>query len=245
MITKTNIQTILNKDQFSHEEIEDLQELIAKYPYFHLARALYLKILKSSNSYKYNGVLKETAAYTCDRSVLFDYITSKDLKNSSVAKEKLKLKAVISSTKTMHKQSKVANALKLGAPLAFSKDENFSFEQWLQLTQTKEIQRKPKEKEAITEKVINTSNATIIDNFIHNNPKITRPIKGANVHYKIEENQRNEHQLMTETLAKVYLEQKKYESAIKSYKILSLKYPEKSGFFADQIKRIKILQNNK
>ena len=48
---------------------------------------------------------------------------------------------------------------------------------------------------------------------------------------------------MTETLAKVYLEQNKYENAIKAYKILSLKYPEKSGFFADQIKRIRTLQN--
>ncbi len=51
--------------------------------------------------------------------------------------------------------------------------------------------------------------------------------------------------LMTETLAKVYLAQKKYENAIQAYRILSLKYPEKSGFFADQIKRIQILQKNK
>jgi hypothetical protein len=50
--------------------------------------------------------------------------------------------------------------------------------------------------------------------------------------------------LMTETLAKVYLAQKKYENAIQAYRILSLKYPEKSGFFADQIKRIQILQKN-
>ena len=49
---------------------------------------------------------------------------------------------------------------------------------------------------------------------------------------------------MTETLARVYLEQKKYNNAIKAYKILSLKYPEKSGYFADQIKAIKKIQNN-
>jgi hypothetical protein len=52
---------------------------------------------------------------------------------------------------------------------------------------------------------------------------------------------------MTETLARIYLEQKNYEKAIQSYKILSLKYPEKSGFFADQIQAIKEIQeqNNK
>jgi hypothetical protein len=43
---------------------------------------------------------------------------------------------------------------------------------------------------------------------------------------------------MTETLAKLYLSQKNYEKAIQSYKILSLKFPEKNGYFADQIKKI-------
>jgi hypothetical protein len=48
--------------------------------------------------------------------------------------------------------------------------------------------------------------------------------------------------LMTETLAHVYVEQKKYEKAITAFTILSLKYPEKSSFFALQIEAIKKLQ---
>ena len=44
---------------------------------------------------------------------------------------------------------------------------------------------------------------------------------------------------MTETLAKVYLAQNNYKKAIQAYRILSLKYPEKSGFFADRISAIK------
>ena len=49
---------------------------------------------------------------------------------------------------------------------------------------------------------------------------------------------------MTETLAKVYLEQKKYSKAIQAYEILILKYPEKSSFFAHRILDIKNLQQN-
>ena len=49
---------------------------------------------------------------------------------------------------------------------------------------------------------------------------------------------------MTETLARVYLEQKKYSKAIQAYEILILKYPEKSSFFADRISDIKIVQQN-
>ena len=44
---------------------------------------------------------------------------------------------------------------------------------------------------------------------------------------------------MTETLAKVYVKQEKYKEAMKAYKILSLKYPEKISLFANQIKELK------
>ena len=54
---------------------------------------------------------------------------------------------------------------------------------------------------------------------------------------------RNE--LMTETLARVYLEQGKYKKAIQAYRILILKYPEKSSFFADQIKAVEKLREDK
>jgi hypothetical protein len=52
-------------------------------------------------------------------------------------------------------------------------------------------------------------------------------------------------ELMTETLAKVFVKQNKYDNAIQAYQILSLKYPEKNSFFADQIKEIKRLQKLK
>jgi hypothetical protein len=45
--------------------------------------------------------------------------------------------------------------------------------------------------------------------------------------------------LMTETLAEVYVKQGKLKKAKKAYEILALKYPEKSSFFANQIKKIK------
>jgi hypothetical protein len=50
---------------------------------------------------------------------------------------------------------------------------------------------------------------------------------------------------MTETLAKIYFKQNKFEEAIRAYEILSLKYPEKISLFADQIKTIKNSLKNK
>ncbi|WP_290831987.1 tetratricopeptide repeat protein, partial [Flavobacterium sp.] len=79
--------------------------------------------------------------------------------------------------------------------------------------------------------------------FIENNPKIP-PIKKENSSFTVQPVIEDKSYLMTETLARVYLEQKKYTKAIQAYEILILKYPEKSSFFADRILDIKKLQQN-
>ncbi len=45
-------------------------------------------------------------------------------------------------------------------------------------------------------------------------------------------------ELITETLAMIYFEQKKYDKALDAFKKLSLKYPEKSIYFAARIEEI-------
>jgi len=137
--------------------------------------------------------------------------------------------------------------LNIGKPLDFSVNEKHSFQEWLQLSRIEPIVR---EKE-----IINNSESTIlddekkkkaqlIDKFIESSPKIP-PIKhSATSSNYLESNSADTSYLMTETLARVYLEQKKYQKAIQAYEILILKYPEKSSFFANHISDIKILQQN-
>ena len=123
----------------------------------------------------------------------------------------------------------------IGKPLNFESNESHSFSEWLQLGTISPIKREESKSEKATK-------FDIIDKFIASNPKI-KPIKKESVNSPISEPVATEYSsLMTETLAKVYLEQKKYENAKKAYRILSLKYPEKSSFFADRIKAIEFLE---
>ena len=83
----------------------------------------------------------------------------------------------------------------------------------------------------------------LIDKFIKNSPKINID-KEYKSDIEIITESKIKDDLITETLAKIYIDQKKYNKAIKAYSILSLKYPKKSSFFADQIERIKNLKKN-
>lgn len=51
-------------------------------------------------------------------------------------------------------------------------------------------------------------------------------------------------ELITETLANIYFQQKNYTKAIESFEKLSLKFPEKSIYFASRIKEIEVIKNN-
>ena len=231
MNTKSFTELLKSPQNINSDSSAYLASIIDEYPYFQAAKAIHLKSLKNNESFKYNSELKKTAAYTTDRTVLFDFITSEVF-----TEEKVEVRDVhqqITERITIEKPILIKEELEIGKPLSFTKTETHSFNQWLQLSTHKKI---------IREENKQLNKTDIIDQFIKQNPKISKVSKDGDKK-EIHIIEKQDSYLMTETLAKVYLEQKKYENAIKAYEILSLKYPEKSGFFADQIKRIRILQN--
>jgi hypothetical protein len=136
--------------------------------------------------------------------------------------------------------------LEMGKPLDFSSNEKHSFQEWLQLSRIQPINRDSEDKKQATSSINETQKKKLelIDKFIETNPKIPAVKQGASTLSTFDLNKEDHSMLMTETLAKVYLEQKKYQKAIQAYEILILKYPEKISFFADRISDIKILQQN-
>ena len=144
-------------------------------------------------------------------------------------------------------ENKSESVIELGKPIDFTPNEKHSFQEWLQLSRTQPIDRSIENNSKTFEDSMEEERkkkAALIDKFIETNPKIA-PIKsGTAPAPQFELNSSDNTHLMTETLARVYLEQKKYQKAIQAYEILILKYPEKSSFFADRINEIKNLQQN-
>lgn len=289
---------LLNKPYtLTERQTLELEAVLSEFPYLQCARAIHLKGLYNRDSYRYNPELKKTAAYTTDRSVLFDFITTEQFQsiqksffeekekslglisvtgaeevtpvtpaNKLEESIKLSIKAVEAPEKEMpevqqqeaetavQENTAVDNKqpeekLELGKPLAFTPGEKHSFREWLQLSKLTPVNREPEtvpteDKGADANEEEKSRKLELIDRFIETNPKIvpskTAPAPPAG----IEKNTQDTSYLMTETLARVYLEQKKYTKAIQAYEILILKYPEKSVFFADRISEIKVLQQN-
>ena len=292
MDTKTYIYLLANPQKISQEHQDELSDLIEEYPYFQSARALQLKGLKNSNNYLYNDSLKLTAAYTADRNVLFEYITSDhfiqneiseliqqhdesvieiEVVSENISKQvsieidnqikELKKAEAILNPDLFHKKEGYINELveaskteatpsikeilevelEENQPLDFTKEDGHSFSEWLKLTSATPIIRK----EIKETSSINKQNFDLIDKFIQDKPKLKQGVNSTKTaaNNEVQKNlasqySRTSEALMTETLAKVYLQQKNFKKALQAYHILSLKYPEKSGFFADQIRAI-------
>ncbi|HPE74711.1 MAG TPA: hypothetical protein PLC80_01410 [Draconibacterium sp.] len=98
--------------------------------------------------------------------------------------------------------------------------------------------------------VENRAGNPLIDNFLSSNQGSIRRSQKDEINAEngirldiIEKSDTENEELITETLAGIYLQQKNYEKALSAYKKLSLKYPEKSIYFATQIEEIEKLKN--
>ena len=230
---KDFISLVSKFDPESSNQKKELENIIFEFPYFQLAHAIYLKSLKIQDQFNFDLILKKTAILSSRRKLIFKWIENNENNLFKILDRSKKIK--IKDSKGLETQIE-------GIPQtdeSTEEEQKMLFVDWVlsYRNSEKESENRPLE-----------SKIEIIDSFLEKNPKITNRKKKSDEQDFLNlasDIKFNKSELMTETLAKIYVKQKKIKKALYAYKILSLKYPEKSSFFANQIKKLQKKQNKK
>ncbi|MCK4663850.1 MAG: hypothetical protein KAT68_13355 [Bacteroidales bacterium] len=262
------IQYIKQPEKLTNIDISFLKELVNEYPYFQTAHLLYLKKLFQQKSIKFDNQLILSATYISDRKILFRLINNEPEKlwnkrkayNDKKDNKYLDIESVadnnlveVSSytsenddiSENINIDKELLNFIFDKEKITESKTKQVEYDflsetystglekNYLSNIELLDINKKEEQKEF----------HYLIDDFIKNRPKIT-PKEVKNNQEDISLNSLIENpEYITETLAKIYIKQGYYDKAILAYHKLSLKFPEKNIYFANQIEKIKKLKN--
>ena len=217
-----------NRDHLSHFE-----ELTKIYPNFHLLRVYYLKALQKQEVLSFDKNLSHTSIATYDRELLYQFIES-DLNPKKINQKNRKVqsgKPKKNVSKNIIKEKNIVQNIKNENP----SPKTLKFSEWASYLNSKKASSKKN----------NLHNFQLIDDFLKTTERRIPNKNLKNNEDLSEKSWSPNYELMTETLAKVFVKQKKFKKAIEAYQILGLKYPEKNSLFANQIKEIKKLDQQK
>lgn len=110
------------------------------------------------------------------------------------------------------------------------KDDRHSFAEWLSLINQNRSAKSPVLRE------IQASDSADAIEFSKGNVSAKDE---SNLAQKAKESLSDDMEWVTETLAKIYELQKKYDKAEDAYRVLSLKFPDKKAYFAQRIENLK------
>ncbi len=230
--------------------LQELEKLIEQYPYFQAVHMLYLKNLSYLQDIRLKNELTKLSVCIPDRKKLF-LLLEKDLGQlfpQQQKNDKGDSFALIDAFLSMNEEA--GNSVE-GKDLLFTPSVSTDYMFW--------TLNDPKAGDTITEEKTQLQHQDLIDSFLQESEQggIGKRIRSE----KESEGDANptyaslsattgetaiEDSFFTETLARIYIKQKRYEKALQIIKNLSLKYPEKNVYFADQIRFLeKLIINTK
>ena len=249
-------ELIKHPEHLDRETLYELRSILALYPYFQTARLLLLKNLYLLHDPSFDEELRRAAIYITDRRVIFNMIEAGHYILTPQNKP---------AAKPSHKNGQEDRTITLIDTFLESIPRDNDNET------SKDKVRKPTPADAAVDYVAylleseseedrqQASDApqligqNLIDNFLEKEQgKITLSDTPALSPETVEEPDKKngkeaEEGYFTETLARIYIKQGRYSKALEIIRRLSLQYPKKNAYFADQIRFLEklIINNNK
>jgi 3-phenylpropionate/cinnamic acid dioxygenase small subunit len=219
---------VKNTGNLTGESVLQLTELVGDFPFCQSARLLLTTALYKEKDIRYETELKTTAVYAGDRGILRKRIYRIGERGTRIVlPDEHTEKSVI--------EAKIEKPEPKKQPAEVDKYEELKriVRERIARIEKEQTQKAGKQK-PISEK----TKKELVNEFIKNEPSISRqkgtffnPVEAARSSIVDQEN------IISETLAKIYLDQGLYDKAINTYEKLSLKFPEKSAYFAALIKK--------
>jgi hypothetical protein len=258
-LTKDQLIQFMEKPGLLKEQtIGELKEIVDEFPYFQSAQLLYTYNLYSQANFRYASYLKTCSIYATDRTILYRLLQPKstvgqplkpvnapELKNQEsplfeLADETQIMRAEF--TELVPREPAETEVIDFDL-LSFEQPDSHS--QPYIPGALSDASVTPEQSDPIDVK--SEEKVDLIEQFIKINPTIQPRTEIPTTQYERyelkEEHDSENDDFITETLSRIYLKQGHYQKAIDSFKWLSLKFPEKSVYFAQQIEEIKKLLN--
>ena len=242
------------------DSAEDLELLVEHYPYFSIGQSLLALAYHRADDERFDRQLKKAATAVPDRNKLRLLFIPAPQQQSAPDDSFFKVVDVTevdeNEKNVIPEKAFIIPEINLGgtreelsADLAMLDEKRKSLDELKALIAARleqmeaEKQQEEKKEEELPKKKM--SRQELIDKFIAENPSISRPKAGFYNPISMAQNSIvDKGDIVSETLAKIYLKQGYFDKAIEIYEKLSLIIPEKSVYFAAQIETIKEKHTN-
>ncbi|MDR0745173.1 MAG: tetratricopeptide repeat protein [Mediterranea sp.] len=237
-------------EELNKDTLYKLRTLLTRYPYSQSLRLLYLKNLYLLHDITFGAELRRSAFYITDRRVLFYLIEGDKYQLSEHKRESPVAEEVLQEEPGLDRTLSLIDAFLMSAPevdalqdrLDYAADYMASLSVSTGEPGRGVLPPPLKGQDLIDGFIVKAEGGSSIK-LKPLNEEEEAALESPSFTYSEED---EEDTFFTETLARIYIKQRRYSKALEIIKRLSLKYPKKNVYFADQIRFLeKLIINTK